>query len=209
MEDLILIVDDELINIKIAEKILQNAGYDTISTTQGTEALELAVQKKPDLILLDIMMPDIDGFEVCENLASFPETRDIPIIFLTALHDKANIVKGFEVGARDHLSKPFHKEEFLARIKTHVQLKKLIEKQANLVKELKKALDEIKQLSGLIPICSHCKKIRDDKGYWLKVEQYIQKNSNCEFSHGICPDCMEKYYPKIAEKLRNKKEKEE
>lgn len=207
-KNLILIVDDEPINITIAAKMLEKAGYLTIQTYKSTEAFDIAKKEKPDLILLDIMMPELDGFDVCKQILSDKGTKDIPIIFLTALYDKKNIVKGLNCGGRDYLSKPFHKEELLARINTHIQLKNALEKQKKLIDELTGALEKINTLSGLLPICSHCKKIRDDQGYWQKVEFYIQANSECEFSHSICPDCIEKYYPKIAEKIRKRKEEE-
>ncbi|OPX28819.1 MAG: hypothetical protein B1H06_02540 [Candidatus Cloacimonas sp. 4484_143] len=205
----ILIVDDEPINIMIAERILQKNGYETISVNHGNDALEILQTKPVDLILLDIMMPDINGFEVCGKLMQNEKTKDIPVIFLTAVTDKESIIKGFEVGGKDYLTKPFNTTELVARVKTHVDLKLARDSQEKLIKELKSALDEIDTLSGLLPICSHCKKIRDDSGYWQGVEQYIAARSDAQFSHGICPDCMREYYPKVAAKVLGKMEKEE
>ncbi|RLC58550.1 MAG: response regulator [Candidatus Cloacimonadota bacterium] len=205
----ILIVDDEPINIMIAERILQKNGYETISVNHGNDALEILQTKPVDLILLDIMMPDINGFEVCGKLMQNGKTKDIPVIFLTAVTDKESIIKGFEVGGKDYLTKPFNTTELVARVKTHVDLKLARDSQEKLIKELKSALDEIDTLSGLLPICSHCKKIRDDSGYWQGVEQYIAARSDAQFSHGICPDCMREYYPKVAAKVLGKMEKEE
>ena len=205
----ILIVDDEPINIMIAERILQKNGYETISVNHGNDALEILQTKPVDLILLDIMMPDINGFEVCGKLMQNEKTKDLPVIFLTAVTDKESIIKGFEVGGKDYLTKPFNTTELVARVKTHVDLKLARDSQEKLIKELKSALDEIDTLSGLLPICSHCKKIRDDSGYWQGVEQYIAARSDAQFSHGICPDCMREYYPKVAAKVLGKMEKEE
>ena len=205
----ILIVDDEPINVMIAERILQKNGYETISVNHGNDALEILQTKPVDLILLDIMMPDINGFEVCGKLMQNEKTKDIPVIFLTAVTDKESIIKGFEVGGKDYLTKPFNTTELVARVKTHVDLKLARDSQEKLIKELKSALDEIDTLSGLLPICSHCKKIRDDSGYWQGVEQYIAARSDAQFSHGICPDCMREYYPKVAAKVLGKMEKEE
>ena len=205
----VLVVDDEPINIMIAERILQKNGYETISVNHGNDALEILQTKPVDLILLDIMMPDINGFEVCGKLMQNEKTKDIPVIFLTAVTDKESIIKGFEVGGKDYLTKPFNTTELVARVKTHVDLKLARDSQEKLIKELKSALDEIDTLSGLLPICSHCKKIRDDSGYWQGVEQYIAARSDAQFSHGICPDCMREYYPKVAAKVLGKMEKEE
>jgi len=154
-------------------------------------------------------MPDINGFEVCGKLMQNEKTKDLPVIFLTAVTDKESIIKGFEVGGKDYLTKPFNTTELVARVKTHVDLKLARDSQEKLIKELKSALDEIDTLSGLLPICSHCKKIRDDSGYWQGVEQYIAARSDAQFSHGICPDCMREYYPKVAAKVLGKMEKEE
>ena len=203
----VLIVDDEPINVMIAERILQKNGYETISANHGNNALEILQTKQVDLILLDLMMPEINGFEVCEKLMHNEKTKDIPVIFLTAVTDKESIIKGFEVGGKDYLTKPFNTTELVARVKTHVDLKLARDSQEKLIKELKSALDEIDTLSGLLPICSHCKKIRDDSGYWQGVEQYIAARSDAQFSHGICPDCMREYYPKVAEKVLGKIDK--
>lgn len=205
----VMIVDDEPINVMIAEKILQKNGYQTVTANHGRAALDKLETVEVDLILLDLMMPDMNGFEVCEKLAERENTKDLPVIFLTAVTDKESIIKGFQVGGKDYLTKPFNTPELVARVKTHVDLKVARDSQEKLIKELKSALDEIKTLSGLLPICSHCKKIRDDSGYWLGVEHYIAARSDAQFSHGICPDCMREFYPKVAEKVLGKLDKEE
>ncbi|MDO9578597.1 MAG: response regulator [Candidatus Cloacimonadales bacterium] len=205
----ILIVDDEPINVMIANKILQKNGYDTCTAKNGQEALDTIFSEPVDLILLDIMMPEMNGFEVCSKLQANDATKNIPVIFLTAVTDKESIVKGFDAGGKDYLTKPFNTPELLARVKAHAELKLARDKQQHLIEELRKALSEIKTLSGLLPICSHCKKIRDDSGYWQGVEHYIAARSNTQFSHGICPDCMRQFYPKVAEKILKKQAEEE
>ncbi|HPR17471.1 MAG TPA: response regulator [Candidatus Cloacimonadota bacterium] len=202
----ILIVDDEPINVMIADKILQKQGYLIVTAANGSEALEKVDGDTIDLILLDIMMPDMNGFEVCSRLQANDKTRNIPVIFLTAVTDKESIVKGFEAGGEDYLTKPFNIPELLARVKTHIALKLARDEQQRLIEKLQKALSEIKTLSGLLPICSHCKKIRNDSGYWESVENYVAQHSDAQFSHGICPDCMRQYYPKVAEKVLKKQE---
>ena len=103
--------------------IIYDKGYNVIISTSGENALETVSQQLPDLILLDIQMPEIDGFEVCKILKSNPITKDIPIIFLTAVTDSKHIVRGFEIGAVDYITKPFNKSELIARISTHIELK--------------------------------------------------------------------------------------
>ncbi len=185
----VLIVDDIPTNIKLLGNVLKKAGYEISFATSGKQAFSIIDNIKPDIILLDIMMPEIDGYKVCEKLKSKPETKDIPIIFLTAKTESEDIFKGFIAGAVDFISKPFSYIELLARVKTHVDLKLARDIQENLVKKLEKALSDVKKLSGLLPICVNCKKIRDDKGYWSQVEEYISEHSDADFMHGICPDC--------------------
>ena len=118
----ILIVDDVTKNIQLVANILQEAGYEIFFALNGQMALELVKNQTLDLILLDIMMPEMDGFEVCRHIKKLSNARDIPIIFLTAKTDIESIKKGFEVGGVDYITKPFNKEELLARVKTHLDL---------------------------------------------------------------------------------------
>ena len=119
----ILIVDDNPQNLQLMGSIIYDKGYNVSISTSGENALESISQQLPDLILLDIQMPEMDGFEVCKILKSNTITKDIPIIFLTAVTDSGNIVRGFEMGAVDYITKPFNKGELIARIATHVELK--------------------------------------------------------------------------------------
>ena len=170
----ILIVDDEPKNIQLLGNLLEENHYDVEFAMNGKECLEWLNRKHFDLVLLDIMMPGMDGFEVCQKIKASQAQKHIPVIFLTAKSETDDIVKAFEVGCSDFVTKPFKAPELLARIK----------------KEL-----ELKILRGLMPICSFCKKIRDDDGYWNQLEAYISDHSEAQFSHSICQECMDKYYP--------------
>lgn len=186
----ILIVDDQPENIRMLMEVLKDA-YATIPATNGEAALKKALgEPPPDLILLDILMPGIDGYEVCRRLKSQSQTHDIPVIFITAISEVMDAAKAFDVGAVDYVTKPFNPVTIKARIQTHVQ-------HSRTMKDLQDALARVKQLSGLLPICSHCKKVRDDQGYWNQIESYIDAHSEARFSHGICPDCIKKLYPKL------------
>jgi len=184
----ILIVDDSKLNIQVLGNVLEPEGYDVAVAMNGLQALEFAWKEKPELILLDVMMPNMDGYEVCRRLKSSVATRRIPVIFLTALNSTRDIVKGFEMGGVDFITKPFQPLELLARVKTHL--------------ELKRAREEIKKLQGILPICANCKRIRDDDGYWEQVETYIKQRAEVAFTHSICPPCVEKLYPNM---LKSKK----
>ncbi|MDZ8078161.1 MAG: response regulator [Nostoc sp. DcaGUA01] len=134
-ENLILVVDDTTTNLEIVFQILTNAGFEVVTEVNGEKALKQVEYRLPDLILLDVMMPKIDGFETCKKLKENSETCDIPVIFMTANSDTESKIKGLNIGAVDYITKPFHEEELLARIKTHLQLR-------NLTKTLEKRVSQ-------------------------------------------------------------------
>ncbi|MBU2512250.1 response regulator [bacterium] len=170
---LILIVDDNPKNHQFIGILLQKNGYEPAASLSGIRALEFVNRCLPALILLDVTMPGMDGFEVCQKLKESEKTKYIPVIFLTARISSEDIAKGFEVGGVDYITKPFQPIELLARVKNHI---------------------EMKILRGFLPICSKCKSIRDDKGYWAGIEHYLEAHSHAVFSHGLCPDCSEELY---------------
>ncbi|WP_442940974.1 hybrid sensor histidine kinase/response regulator [Nostoc sp.] len=124
-DSLILVVDDTTTNLEIVFDILTNVGFKVITENDGQRAIKQVGFQLPDLILLDVMMPGIDGFETCKRLKENSATCDIPVIFMTANSDTLSKVKGLNIGAVDYITKPFHEEELLARIKTHLQLRNL------------------------------------------------------------------------------------
>jgi CheY-like chemotaxis protein len=189
----VLIVDDERLNINLLGTLLEDAGYDVSVALSGTEALEKAAKEPcPAIILLDVCMPEMDGYEVCLKLKKDPKTKDIPVIFVTNLTEEVDEVKGFALGAADYITKPVRPVRALARIRYSLELRRAEKEREAIIKELKTALNDVKILKGLIPICATCKMVRDDKGYWKHVERYISEHSEAEFTHGICPDCSEK-----------------
>lgn len=189
----ILVVDDEKTNRNILVNILKD--YRVILARDGKQALERAqAATPPDLILLDIVMPKPNGFEVCTLLKANEKTAAIPIIFISGKRDTKDIVKGFKVGGADYVIKPFQPAELLARIETHLKLEATIN-------DLRIALSKVKALSGLVPICSNCKNIRNDEGFWEEVEVYITDNSDAELTHSLCPDCVKDLYPELSQKL--------
>lgn len=121
----ILVVDDNQENLKVVSNYLKEKSYKIALALNGKSALKILDSNKIDLILLDIMMPEMDGFEVCRILKTKHETKGIPVIFLTARTETDNIVKGFQIGGVDYITKPFNKEELYARVKNHIQLKQI------------------------------------------------------------------------------------
>lgn len=118
----ILIVDDVVSNVLLLKVLLSKEKYNILTASGGKEAIAITMEKKPDLILLDVMMPEITGFEVAQKLKDNPETSQIPIIFLTALNSTEDIVNGFHAGANDFITKPFNKEELLVRVNHQISL---------------------------------------------------------------------------------------
>ena len=206
----VLIVDDDAIQQELIRAILQKIGYVCDTAVSGKECLEKAIKFEPDLILMDVLMPEMDGYETCSLLKSNPLTENIPVIMITSLNDRESKLKGLEAGASDFLNKPIDFIEFEIKTKNMLKLKgyqnNLKSSIALLESEIlqrKKAEAEhaeaeshIKVLSGLLPICAGCKKIRNDAGYWEQIEVFIRNNSEANFSHGLCRECAEKLYGK-------------
>ncbi len=184
----ILIVDDNSENLRLLSQTLIQRGYTVRPAKSGKMALTAVEEMPPDLFLLDIMMPEMDGYTLCQRLKADEKLKAIPVIFLTARSASEDIVKGFEMGAVDYILKPFRIPELLARVETHIQLRQTIVR-------LQDALDHIQTLEGLLPICASCKKIRDEKGAWNSIEAYISDRTKANFTHGICPECAKKLYP--------------
>ncbi len=177
----ILAVDDTPRDLDLLAQILEQQGYQLTLARDGAGAVEMATRDRPDLVLLDILMPGMDGIEVCRQLKADPATLEIPVIFLSAQSKPEDILSGFEVGAVDYVTKPFQIPELLARVHVHVKLRR--------------AQQEIRTLRGFLPTCAHCKKIRDEQGLWHDLESYITEHSEAQFSHGLCPDCIPMYFP--------------
>lgn len=194
----VMIVDDTARNVQVLAAVLDTAGYKIAAASDGRQALDMMAAVAPDLVLLDVMMPGMDGFEVCRKMMSTPATATIPVILLTARTAPEDIAQGFASGAVDYVTKPFNATELLARVKTHVRLRTAKRVRSRQIAALKKNLTHIHALSGLLPICSQCKKIRSDEGYWQQLEVYISDHCDAKFSHGICPDCVIEHYAEYA-----------
>jgi DNA-binding response OmpR family regulator len=180
----ILIADDDRTSTLILGKSLEQWGFDVVTAKDGVEAwAHIAGESPPALAVLDWMMPGIDGLEVCRRARAADLPAPVYLILLTGRNSRQDLVAGLEAGADDYLTKPFDPDELRARI--HVGQRTL------------QLMANIKQLSGLLPICSYCKRIRSDGNYWEQVEQYIGSHTDAKFSHGICPACLEKAMAEI------------
>ena len=195
----ILVVDDDPDVLFATARVLRKENYEVVEASTGRECISKAKENKPDLILLDVMLPDIEGTEICKQIKADPFFEGTLVVLLSgfkvASDDQAS---GLDTGADGYIARPISNIELSARVRAMARIR-IAERKANLlVAELKEALAKVKTLSGLLPICSHCKSIRDGSGYWNQVEAYLIKHSDAKFSHGICQKCAEKYYPDMG-----------
>lgn len=190
----ILIAEDDNLSRRLLETRLAQWGYQTVSTEDGAQAWA-ALQRDgaPKLAILDWMMPRMDGVEVCRCLRARQGAPYTYTILLTARDSKDDIAQGLAAGADDYILKPFDHEELRARIKVGERILALEYALSSKVDELQQALTQVRQLKELLPICMFCKKIRDDQDYWHQIEHYLHAHAGADFSHGICPDCYEKW----------------
>lgn len=210
----VLIVDDDQNSLQLLARIIEMSGYRVRTASSGFAALESVQAEPPDLVLLDIMMPRMSGKEVCARLKQDERTRDIPVLFLTALGTADDKLEGFRMGAVDYITKPFDVEEVLARVATHATLRRLqrqlgevnrelVTRNAELESrnaELQLALGTIQTLSGLLPICGWCgRKVEIEDGTWVALERYIEDHSTVVFTHGMCPECLAKASQEASE----------
>ncbi|MBT3289588.1 MAG: response regulator transcription factor [Victivallales bacterium] len=198
----ILIAEDNATARALLSGTLRKSGYEVEETVNGTEAWQ-ALQRPdaPELAILDWMMPEMSGLEVVGLVRALPSSRPPYLIILTSRDGKADTIAGLDAGANDYVAKPFDAGELRARVNAG---RRIIELQSALdarAEELRQALDQVKTLRGIVPICANCKKIRDDQGYWNQVEVYVRDHTEARFTHGICPECIEVLYPELSEKL--------
>jgi sigma-B regulation protein RsbU (phosphoserine phosphatase) len=188
----ILIAEDDPISRRTLEITLQRWGHRVVVANDGQAAYEaLCRDDAPQLAILDWMMPHLDGLTICRRLRQNPTKRSPYVILLTARGDKRDIVAGLDSGADDYVTKPFDRDELLARVNVGLRMLGLQQRLAERVAELEDALGRVKQLQGLLPICCYCKCIRTDDNYWQRVEEYLGEHTEAQFSHGICPKCFE------------------
>lgn len=186
----ILIAEDDVVSRRRLEATLGHWGYPVIATCDGIEAWNvLQGDDAPPFAILDWMMPGLDGLEVCRKVRHLQSSTPPYLLILTAKGRREDIVTGLQAGANDYITKPFNREELRARIQVGTRVLELQQSLADRVRALEDALTRVKLLQGLLPICSYCKKIRNDQNYWEQVETYIAEHSEAQFSHSICPDC--------------------
>jgi DNA-binding response OmpR family regulator len=174
----ILIVDDDPTSRLILQVTLKKLGHVVTAVRSGAEALVLFERQDVPLLISDVLMPDVNGLQLCGRIRAAGRPQYTYIILLTSVGGKFGYLAGMRAGADDFITKPFDEDLLAARL---VAAERLLSLQS-----------QVKQLTGLLPICAQCKKVRDDQNYWHEVEAYVAQRTEARFSHGYCPDCLRK-----------------
>ncbi len=180
----ILIAEDEPVSSRILQLTLEHFGHEVIAACDGRQAWERFDSDPVRVIVSDWMMPDIDGIELCRRVRERPKTDYTYFILLTAIHTgRENLQKAMAAGVDDFLTKPLDREAIIMRLRV--------------AERILDFTSQIRALKELLPICMYCKRVRDDHDYWQQVETYIHTCTGTNFSHGICPECLEQEMHKL------------
>jgi len=192
----VLIADDDAVLRFALREHLERWSFQVVECADGVTAWQAMQDEAPPMLaIIDWSMPGIDGPTLCRDLRDVPALAGMYVILLTANTTRADIITGLESGADDYITKPFDWDELRARVRIGSRIVGLQRALGTRVNELQQALASVRTLSGLLPICAYCKRIRDDQDYWKQIEHYLAEHSNARFSHGICPDCMKVHLP--------------
>jgi DNA-binding response OmpR family regulator len=199
----VLVAEDDAVSRRLVEVLVKGWRHEVVSVADGLaawEALERFEKEQcPAVAILDWMMPKMDGVEVCRKVRDSQRLTPLHLILLTARGSKEDIIAGLGAGADDYLTKPVWKEGLRARLQVGMRIVELQSSLAGRIRDLEAALSKVKQLQGLLPICSYCKKVRNDQNYWQQVDLYVTQHSEAQFSHGICPSCFDRFVtPELA-----------
>ena len=203
----VLLVEDDPESMDLVEQMLATIKDRKVASFPSANlsgALEMMKTGVFDAIISDLGLPDSSGLETFAALRD--QDQKVPIIILTGFNDVTLAIQAVRQGAQDYLIKSEISQNALVRALFYaVERNRLEEERKKLIRELREALARVKTLSGLLPICAACNKIRNDKGYWERVETYMEAHSDLKFTHGFCPECMTKLYPKLGKKTDNTK----
>jgi CheY-like chemotaxis protein len=193
----ILVVEDDINVAAVLEARLESFGYKVCDIARtGQKAIEGQNRHEPDLVLMDILLEgDMNGIEAAEQISAKSE---VPIIFITCLNDPAVLDKAIQTHPYGYLVKPYDNAELRSCIEIALVKHKAAREREKLIVQLEEALLQVRKLSGLLPICASCKKIRDEEGGWQHIEDYISTHSEADFSHSICPQCARRLYPELS-----------
>jgi len=204
-----LYVEDDSATRDEVTPFLEQRVREVLTAENGRDGLALYRQKQPDLVITDIRMPAMDGLQMAREVRD--AYKGALIIVTTAHSDASSLLDAIDIGIDQYVVKPLNMKKFAAAIEKCVEIieyrrahKRYLAEREKLVADLQQALAEIKTLHGILPICSHCKKIRDEDGAWHQLEAYISNHSDTLFSHGLCEDCAKTLYSEYYNKARDK-----
>jgi len=204
----VLVADDLESNRRLIRASIKSEGYNIVEVTNGQEALEfLEKVTVPVVGLVDWEMPELDGLTVCKRARKREFSPPSFLILVTIRDSQADIIAGLQQGANDYIIKPFDYAELLARVKIGAQIVNLQQTLMDQAQELRDALNQIKILTGILPICSYCSKIRDDKNNWEKLDRYVARHSEASFSHGVCPECYREHMIPMLKEAESRSKK--
>jgi DNA-binding response OmpR family regulator len=188
----LLLAEDNAVMRILLESLLREWGYEVVAVSDGTAAWrELQSLKAPELVLLDWLLPGLSGLEICRNVRQAGKTASTYILLMTGRAAPDDLIQALEAGADDYLVKPFEPAELRLRLQVAGRILNLQARLGQCLRELEESRCEDKQLHGLLPICSYCKRIKDGRNSWRQIEAYISTHSAARFSHSICPACYE------------------
>ena len=177
----VLIAEDDAVAAKVLEFTLTSLGLDVVVAADGASAWKAFEEFLPSIVVTDWQMPEFSGIELCQKIRAAERSEYTYIIVLTAAFtSKQNYLEAMGAGADDFLRKPYEKDELTARL---CVAQRILNFHA-----------QLRELRQLLPICSYCKSVRDDRDYWQRIEVYLQKHTGSQITHGICPRCVEKYF---------------
>jgi DNA-binding response OmpR family regulator len=196
----VLLAEDEPVTRRLLQAQMTRFGFEVVPVNDGLEAWAvLQGADAPSLVVLDWNMPGLDGPDVCRRIRESVRVGYTYMLLVTARNAKSDVVQGLSAGADDFISKPVDPDELHARLRTGERIVRLEQRLASQVKELKEAAEHVQELQGMIPICMHCKRIRNQSQIWEKVETYIEQRSDAKFSHALCSECLNEHYPDLDE----------
>lgn len=183
-----LLVDDDPVALEILKTSLAYAGHQTLEAHNGEEAWTLLAREPVQVVVSDWMMPKLDGIELCKRIRSRKGRDYVYFVLLTARSDKENYHTAMEKGVDDFLAKPFRCDELLIRLRV--------------AERILSFMSQVRELKNLLPICSYCKRIRDDRDYWHQIESYIHAQTGTDFTHSICPECYQEHIKPYLDEAR-------
>lgn len=202
----VLLLEDNKGDILLLKEMLSESrqqNFKVVCAERLNVGIKLLDKESIDVILLDLGLPDSEGIKTFNRISRV--ATDIAIIVMTGLNDEAMAMDALRKGAQDYLVKGQVDSQLLVRaLRYAIERKRLEMDREKLITELKAALAKIKTLRGLIPICSFCKKIRLDSGFWTQIEEYVRDHADVSFSHSICPECARQQYPELYEEEEEK-----